>query len=145
MESYDFRLQNVLDFKESMETQMASKYNDAKKKLEDAENVLIDYNRLKKKIENEKNNLSLSGKINDLKLYNQYINKIKYQIEEQKKYIKDAELDMELAKENLIEAAKDKKIFEKLKEKDYKKFLEYEKKKEAIIVDEIVTYINSNS
>ncbi|MBS4539845.1 flagellar export protein FliJ [Clostridium sp. D2Q-11] len=145
MGNYDFRLQNVLDFKSSMQTQMVSKYNDAKKILEKAENVLIDYNILKKKIENEKNNLSMSGRIKDLKLYNQYINQIKFQIEEQKNHIKEAEINVELAKENLVEAAKDKKIFEKLKENEFNKYLDKEKKKEAIIVDEIVTYINSNN
>ncbi|MBS4536052.1 flagellar export protein FliJ [Clostridium sp. D2Q-14] len=145
MGNYDFRLQNVLNFKASTETEMVSKYNDAKQILRNAENVLIDYNKLKKKIENEKNNLSMSGRIKDLKLYNQYIDQIKYQIKKQKEHVKNAEVKVESAKEELIEASKDKKIFQKLKEKDYNRYLEYEKKKEEIVVDEIVTYINSNN
>lgn len=145
MGNYNFKLQNVLNFKVSMETELVSKYSDAKQILEKAENVLIDYNKLKEKIQNEKNNLSMSGKIKDFKIYNQYMDQIKNQIKEQKKHINDAEINVESVKESLIEASKDKKMFQKLKDKDYNKYLEYEKKKEEILVDEIVTYINSNS
>lgn len=145
MKKYDYKLQDVLDFKSSMENQMISKYNTEKKILEKEEKKLNEYIQTKRKIENEKDNLSLSGTIRDLKNYNIYIEETKCKIDLQQKNINKAKEQLKIAKQNLINAAKDKKIFEKLKENDYKKYEDEEKKKEAITVDEIVTFISCNN
>jgi len=145
LKKYDYKLQNILDFKSSMEDQMISKYNNEKKILEKENNILDKYIETKIKIENQKDELSFSGTIRDLKNYNTYIEETKYKINKQKEVINNSQKKVELAKENLINACKDKKIFEKLKENDYKKHEDEEKKKEAITVDEIVTFISCNN
>mgnify|MGYP006278706827 CR=1 FL=1 len=145
MYNFNFKLQNVLDYKVSQQNKQVSKYNNAKIILDEEEKRLIEYNKLKKRIKEKKDNLSMASRVKDLKIYNEYLNQIKDEIRKQKKQVDKAKMEAEVAKEKLITASKDKKAFEKLKEKDYEKFKDKIKKKEENQVDEIVTYINSNN
>jgi len=145
MGNYNYKLQTVLDFKASIQDQMMLKYSNAKKELENSEKRLNDFLEDKRKIENEKDDLDYIRTIKDLKNYNSYIEQSNYKINNQKKMINKVKKEVNKAKDNLITASKDKKVFEKLKENDYKKHLDLMKKKEAITVDEIVTFISCNN
>lgn len=80
----------------------------------------------------------------ELKNYNNYLLFIKKTIEEQLLIIKKAEINVEQKREEFINATKERKILDKLKEKHYENYLYEVKQEEQKIVDEIVSYNYSN-
>jgi len=60
--------------------------------------------------------------VNEMKMHLLYREKLKNQLNSQKKKVDEIETKLEDARGNLIEARKDRKILEKLKEKDKEKF-----------------------
>lgn len=93
----------------------------------------------------EKNNCLNDGNILQVKMYNEYINSYKHKIKNQKKLVYKSELDTQNAKNNLVNASKDKKIYEKLKENykiDFNNFLKNDENK---LLDQITSYNSSNS
>ena len=79
----------------------------------------------------------------DIKQHNQYIEKLKQMIKAQEEVIVRAEALVEEKRAELVEAMRDKKAMETLKENDFEEFLEEEKKAEQKVVDEIVSYRGS--
>ena len=75
--------------------------------------------------------------------YNNYLEKINTLIENQKNNIKKAEYDAERSKVNMVEASKDRKVFERLKGKYYDEFLYGLKKEEEKNNDQLITYKNN--
>lgn len=88
---------------------------------------------------------SESGLINVLKLreYSKFIEVLKNRINDQKNKVNKAQENVDILSEKLRKAVKEKKIFERLKEKEYREFLSKEGKKEQMLADEIVSYKKS--
>ena len=76
----------------------------------------------------------------DLQMHNNYLGVLKERIIKQEAVIKKAEELVETKRLELVEAMKERKIMEKLKEKDYETFVKEEQLKEQKIQDEIVSY-----
>jgi flagellar FliJ protein len=87
---------------------------------------------------------SLGMAVNELKLLANYIDYYKRSIKDQKIRIKMAEDYMSSCREELIKATQEKKMMEKLNEIDYKKYLYSEQKKEEKLVDDLVSFKESN-
>ena len=145
MSVHKFRLQKLLDYKISVEEEKKNELSIAIKRLENEKNRLQE---LKQRL-NEMNGAlheRTSGGIaaNELKILADYIDYYKRSIKEQKFKIKMAEDYLSICREELIKATQEKKMIEKLKEMDYNNYLYDEQKKEEKLVDDLVSFKESN-
>lgn len=143
MDKFNFKLEKVLDYKKIIEIDKKGEYGKAKQKLIKEENVLENYNRYKDNIKNERNLSIDKTNIANLKLYNDYLLDIGRRILEQEKIVDKTKEKLEIAKDELLEATKEKKTFERLKENRYEEYLYSMKKEEEKIIDTIVTFKGS--
>ena len=137
---YNFRLEKVLNYKETIEDFKRTEFGEVNQKLNKAEQILLDYNNYKESLIKDKNNSTIKTNIGNLKLFNNYLKDISVNIETQEQIVYETKEELEKVKEELLIAMQEKKSFEKLKEKDYEEFLDESKKKEDKIIDEIVTF-----
>ncbi len=139
--AFRFRFENVLKYRENIEKQKSVEFLDAEKA----------YIRQKKKVEKligEREELfslmkELSSSFDfDLVTFNM-IREFALKIEEDIRFEKDVLFQlkkvMEEKRRELIKASQDKRIMEKLKEKDYSAYLREENRKEVIELDEIAS------
>ncbi len=110
-------MEKVLEYKNSVE----------KKKVEDYAKINIMLSKEKEHLDSlESEYNSNAGKkavsVNEMKMNLMYREKLKNQLTSQKRKVDEIETKLEDARGNLIEARKDRKIIEKLKEKDKEKF-----------------------
>ncbi|NMA87259.1 MAG: flagellar export protein FliJ [Tissierellia bacterium] len=143
MMNFNFRLERVLNFKENMEEIKKAEYGSARQKLNKEEDKLENFNYHKNNIKDEKDLLTAKTKAGNLAMYNDYILDLDKKIKVQKDVVNKTELELEKAKEEMINAVQEKKTFEKLKEKEYEKYLYQIKKTEEKQLDTIVNYRTS--
>lgn len=142
IEKFNFKLEKVLDYKKGMELNKKNEYGKAKQKLNSDEDVLKSYNHFKENVAREKN-MSTKTNIGDLKLYNNFLKDINDKINNQKEQVHKSESKVVKAETELLEATKEKKMFEKLREYKYDEYLYFIKKEEEKITDTIVSYKES--
>ena len=140
MSKFKFKFQRILDYKESIEDINRSKYNKELNLLNDEKAKLEALVKSKESLNNQRSISVKSTTINDLKLYNMYLENITDKIDRQNTEVLAREKDVKHAKIKLIEAVREKKTFEKLKEKHYDEFLYNEKKEEEKLVDQLVSF-----
>ena len=75
-----------------------------------------------------------------IKGYNAFIKKMKENAEEQEKAVKIAEDGLEVARKALVKAMQEKEKFKKLKEKEFERYIEEEKRRDNLVVDEMISY-----
>ena len=141
MAKFNFRFASNLRVKERLEEQKKLEYGKALAALENE--------RQKKRIllterENTINSFRESVQKDitpyDLQMHNNYLGVLKERIIKQDAAIIKAEEFAEKKRLELVEAMKERKIMEKLKEKDFEEFKIAEQLKEQKIQDEIVSY-----
>ena len=141
MAKFNFRFASNLRVKERLEEQKKLEYGKALAALENEKQ--------KKRIllterENTINSFRESVQKDitpyDLQMHNNYLGVLKERIIKQDAAIKRAEEFAEKKRLELVEAMKERKIMEKLKEKDFEEFKIAEQLKEQKIQDEIVSY-----
>lgn len=141
---FKFRLQRILNHKEDIEKQKKEVFGSLTIKLSEEEDILqaMEEERFAtvKKSNEEKN----QGNIIKLKYYNNYLKMLKERIERQADVIERLKVEVEIAKLDMLDAVKETKAFEKIKEKDYEEFLYEEKKNEEKVIDSIVTFNTSS-
>lgn len=142
MTSYNFRLEKLLNYKETIEGFKKTEYGQVHQRLNEEEGRLLDYNLYKENLLKDKEGLIRKTNIGNLKLFNNYLKDISKNIENQEQLVEETKEELEKVKKELLIARQEKKSFEKLKEKDYEEYLEESKKKEEKIIDEIVTFNN---
>ena len=140
MMGYNFRLEKVLNYKETIEDFKKAEYGEIHQKLNKEESILLDYNMYKEALIKDKNQSTRKTNVGNLKLFNDYLKDISKNIETQEQIVDDTKTELEKVKEELMIAMQEKKSFEKLKEKDYENFLDESRKNEEKIIDEIVTF-----
>lgn len=140
MAGFNFKLERVLNYKETLENEKKSKFAQAKQKLAKEESLLDDYYKHKNLIVKEKNSVSNKIKAGELVLYNSYIDTINKRIENQKIIVTRTKGELEKAKDEMINAVKEKKIFQKLKENKYQEYIYQLGKEEEKIIDSLVSY-----
>ncbi len=141
MAKFAFRLQSYLNLKEKLEEQKKLEYGKALAKLEEER-------KLKVSMENEKEETiasfkkGVSGAINSMEIqsFNNHIELLKRQIKQQEKVIAAAEKFVDTKRQELVEAVKNRKMLEKLKEKAKDEYIIEEKLGEQKIVDEVTSY-----
>lgn len=144
MRGYNFKFNKILNYKESIENIKKVKYGEINQKLIQEEEILEKYYNYKEEIITNKKESSSKSNIGHLRLINRYLDDISSTIENQEIIITDIKRDLELAKEELLEAMQEKNVFEKLKENHYNEYILELKREEEKIIDGIITFNNSS-
>lgn len=140
MASFNFKLEKVLNYKEIVENEKKNKFAQIKQRLYKEEALLDDYYKEKKSIIEKRNAFNKKIKVGELFLYNLYIDTINKKIEKQKLIVLNIMKELDQAKNEMVNAVKDKKILEKLKENKYEEFIYEQGKEEEKLIDNLVSY-----
>lgn len=140
MSNFNFRLERVLNYKGTVEEIKKAEYGDSQRKLNFEEDKLHTYNRHKNSVKDEKDLSTSKTNAGNLAMYSDYISILDNKIKDQEEVVSSARIELEEAKEEMIEAVQEKKAFEKLKEKEYEKHLYQIKRLEEKQTDTIVNY-----
>lgn len=138
MKAFEFRLQTKLDLTNRQED-MAKE--EARKKQADYDsefdllNSMLDmmaqlYDRLRKK-------RGHSLRVDEVIVLNNFMKVLKTNIENQELAVKRAEIALERARQELLEIMKERKTLEKLKENEYKEYLQEMLRLEQVVLDEV--------
>ena len=142
MAKFVFRLQSVLNLKSRLEEQQRNAFASARRRVDEEEEKLNTlYGRLDHYEEEGRNMLSDSLHVRDIIDNENAISIVKGFIEDQKIALKLAEQKLEEERLKLVEAMKEKKMYERLREKAYESYLEDEKHDEGVINDEHNSYV----
>lgn len=141
MAKFKFSLQNVLKIKAQVEEMHKNNLSKATQQYFEQKNVISnienDILRTVKMIENkEKERINVW----QMKMHFDYINRLREVKEEQTKKLKIYEDEMNECRNKLIEAVKERKMFESLKEKEFSNFKHEQEKKEEQIIDGLVSF-----
>ncbi len=137
MAKFVFRLQNVLNLKVRLEQQQRNNFAVAKKKLDEEEEKLEKlFLRLDDYEEHGRELLSAGLNVRDLLENENAIIRIKEYIEDQKAQVRLANMKLEEERVKLVEAMRERKTYEKLRENAYNSYIEEEKHDEGVINDE---------
>lgn len=139
MKKFRFRLQKVMEVKEEVEKQRMLELVEAKKcvsqEKEELERLQIRNRECWEKIEERKT----EDRINpvEMNLYYCYLRKLGNEIDLQNNRVQDAENEMEKRRRILLDASKERKILEKLKERKYTAYRSEMLKMEQDFFDDI--------
>ena len=139
--AFSFKFQSILDLKQRIEDQKKSKYGEANEELKnqkDKLNVLLEEKEHQFDLMRGKDKDGFTPK--ELIVYNNYMDRLKRSIEIQTVVVEKAKAAVEKARLELVEAAKQRKMFETLKEKKLEEYWEDYYKKEQAQLDEVVSY-----
>jgi len=141
MARFIFPLQNILNMKEKLEEQAKNDYSRANMRLQEAEEELqVLVNRKKEAEGILKEKMLATLNVEEIRMRENNIEILKMYIRQQMLVIKQREKEVEVAREHLNEAMKERKTYEKLREKAFDKFKVEENKKEQKEIDELVSY-----
>lgn len=136
MRSYNFSMGKVLEYREGVEKSFIEKFSSKQNHLllnqEELRNLLDEYNLIKKKTSSYKC-------IDEMVREQLYRQNLADNISNKERYLAELSSELELARDELVNAQKDRKIMEKLKEKDFSKFQSHLKTMEQKDLDEITT------
>lgn len=144
MAKFKFGLQRVLEIKEKFEDEKKNSYAEQKKKLEE-ENLKLEKLKVDmEQIRTERNSASgESMKIRELSYYGNYIQGLSSMIEVQNTRVEEKEQTVESAREELLEATKDRRILENLKLRSLEQYKYELKQEEDKLTDQFVSYSSS--
>ncbi len=141
MARFRYRMQNILDVKEKMESQAKNEFAIANARLAEEEEKL---ERLKaRKLDYEAQLRALYEKTLEIPEINHTqdaIDNIKERILIQEGNVRQAQHNVDLAREKLTLAMQERKTHEKLKERQFEEFLQEEAAKESKEIDELVSF-----
>lgn len=141
MARFRYRMQNILDVKEKLETQAKNEFAIANAKLLEEEKKLESLRERKAGYEDKLRSLYDAGlDVVEINRTRDAIDNIKLRIEEQELNVKHAMKNVDIAREHLTEAMQERKTHEKLKEKQFEQFLLDEAAKESKEIDELVSF-----
>lgn len=141
MARFRYRMQNILEVKEKLETQArnefavaAAKVNEEEAKLEALDARRREYEEaLRRLCEDTLNVRAIKDAEDDIEV-------MKYHIQIQKINVLNAQKQLEVARQKLTAAMQDRKTHEKLKEKQFDEFMAEEAAKESKEIDELVSF-----
>ncbi len=141
MARFRYKMQNILNIKEKMETQAKQHFAEAKRSLDLEEEVLAALYEKKEEIERHAVEV-LQGELDLHDIEDSQMSRIiiDQKIMEQKMRVQRAEEALERARAELEEAVKERKTHEKLKEKQFEEFIQEENRAESKTIDELTTY-----
>ncbi len=141
MARFRYRMQNILEVKEKLETQAKNEFAQANVALRTEEDKLEELKKRRKAYEERLHELYEGNlDLRDISETSTAIETIKYMEQVQMISVKNAEIQVERKREALSDAVKDVKTHEKLKEKQFEAFKASEAAKESKEIDELVSY-----
>lgn len=141
MAVYKFKMQGVLDIKDKLETQAKQEFANANIKLLEEE-ALLEQIRQKKNDYIEEG-VRLRSEIIDpvaIEINKRAVEVIEDQEKDQEREVAVARKNVDVARKNMMEARTETKIYEKLKENDFKEFMIEEGKAESKEIDELNSF-----
>ena len=141
MARFRFRMQNILNLKEKLETQAEMRFAEQKKKLNEAEQVKMRLLERKAFLEDEGRRLR-SDTLDLLEIQNNDLNRrlCDEDILVADEKIKREKKLLELRRQELENIMKERKAQEKLREHAFERFLKEEAAAESKIIDELTSY-----
>lgn len=138
---FRFRLQTVLEYKQRREEEEQRELAKKKEILAKEEKRLRSLQRLQETRRQELAEKSAKGDLNvdELRMYHEHQKKMARDIAHQNVRVQQAQADMEFQRQKLLQASKEKKTYEKLKEKHHQAFVAEVEAEEAKLIDEIAT------
>lgn len=141
MARFIFSMQNILNMKEKLEDQAKNDFAHANLRLQEA---ISEREVLEQRLDAEKQKLqqdiSAALDIGRIRQRENAVEIFRMYVRQQTLVVLQREKEVEIAREHLNEAMKERKTFEKLREKAFEAFLEEEKQREQKEVDELVSY-----
>ena len=134
MKSYQFSMERVLELRSNHEKTWMEKFATLQNEFIHQKTIL---NEFQTELINYKMKLSKCKKIQDLRQLYLCKEVLEMKIQEQEKHVEEASKNLEKGRINLVNAQKDRKIMEKLKEKDYESYQENIKSIEQKDLDEM--------
>ncbi|MEJ8554403.1 flagellar export protein FliJ [Tepidibacter sp. Z1-5] len=143
---YKFRFEKILEIKEKLEENKKMEINEINNMIDNIKLQIEELNKIKETKNCQiKENMNAGTSINEIKLMNEFIHLINIKIRNLFENLKSAQNKLDVKKNEYIQIMREKKTFEKIKEKDIVKFNEKIKKEEEKFVDQIVTFKHSMS
>lgn len=141
MACFRFSMQNILNMKEKLEDQAKNEYAQANARLlREQERLEIIVARREEAREKLKLVLYETLSVAEIRTRENAVEVLKFYAMQQQLAVKRCEKEVEVAREKLSEAMKERKIFEKLREKAFDEFVFEENRKEQKEVDELMSY-----
>ena len=141
MARFIFPLQNILNMKEKLEEQAKNEYSQANMRLHEAEDEEERLRRREQDAETElKSILDEALDVREIKRREDAVEILKVYVKEQHLVVIRCAREVEIAREKLNEAMKERKTFEKLREHAFEDFLKELNLQEQKEVDELVSY-----
>ncbi len=141
MAGFVFSMQNLLDMKEKLEEQAKNNYSRANMRLQEAEEKLFFLQNRWQMAQVQLTEVMVSVlDVLEIRQKEEAAEILKMYVRQQEIVVRQREQELEEAREQLNEAMKERKTFEKLKEKAFEAFIAEENRKEQKEVDELVSY-----
>ena len=138
MKKFKFKLETVLNVKEKKEEQLKHELLKLQALRIQEEQLLAEAKEKRAYISMEKSNENKKGTdIQSLIHFEQYLGVLLRKIDDTKKNIKVLEKKADIKREEVVEASREKKVFEKLKEKQFGEFLKVVNENEQKVLDEM--------
>lgn len=136
MQNYQFSMDRILDWRTDQEEEARNHLTALQRQLKIEEDKL---NQLLRESRKLKSGFSTSSGIDSFRRHDLYKDLLSDKIIHQKQQITQLTKKVQLAQEQLTQAHRDKKVMEKLEEKEFEQFKELQKKEEQKELDEIST------
>ena len=139
--AFKYQFETILNLKIRMEDMKKGELKLALEKLQKEKEKLTNLNNEKEtqyKVFKEKQEEKFTAE--DLRAFNNYINALNKKIDEQATMVLKEEKKVSKVREELVKVSKEKKMFEKLKEKKYEEYMQEYYAAEQQVVDNIVSF-----
>ena len=141
MGRFIFSMQSLLNIKEKLEEQEKNNYSQANRRLLEAQEELRKQQERQREAEMRlREEISDALHIGEIRRREDAVEILKGYVAAQEQVVDEREQELEIARVRLNEARKERKTFEKLREKAFEKYIAEENRKEQKEVDERVSY-----
>ncbi len=141
MAKFVFSMQNILSMKEKLEEQEKAEYSQVIMRFNEEQEKLNSLMERQGMAEVElRNTINEVLDVQEIREKEDFLEIIKVYVKEQQLVLLACEEEVRQARERLNEAMKERKIYEKLREKAFEEFMLEENKREQKEIDELVSY-----
>jgi flagellar protein FliJ len=141
MKRFKFRLQTVLEQRKRIESQAKKTYADAQQALHKGNQLLTDLENVRTGLIDEISEIRNSGDFNadESRIYGEYIQTINKCIKEQQDWVSELSSTAEAFRIKLVGASQDRKIVDKIKERDHENYVHEDIREQQAECDDINT------
>ncbi len=135
---YRFNLQVLLDYRKRVEEGIQIELSHVQRKFEEERQLILSYQEEKNFYEEElarreEREIDVEEGI----LYRDYLKGMRVKIKKQEEIVARMRVELDKKREELLAVTKNRKILEKVKEKDWKKFARELARREGMFIDEV--------